>query len=58
MGTTVNLAEWWDSYKAAKAALANTLMPTNIKNAAVKNGDMLQVTKAGVFLHLVYFVFT
>jgi hypothetical protein len=43
MGTTVNLAEWWDTYRAAKAALGNTLAPANIKTSATKNGEQLQV---------------
>lgn len=44
MGTVVNLAEWWDSYKASKAALNNTLQPNNIKMNAVKHSSRLQVT--------------
>ena len=44
MGTTVNLVEWWDTYKAAKAALTNTLQTTNIKTVAAKNGARLEVT--------------
>jgi hypothetical protein len=44
MGTTVNLSEWWDSYKAARAALTNTLQPNNIKAVSAKNGDRLQVS--------------
>ncbi len=43
MGTTVNLVEWWDTYKAAKAALTNTLQPNNIKTVAAKNGARLEV---------------
>ncbi len=43
MGTTVNLVEWWDTYKAAKAALANTLQTSNIKAVAAKNGARLEV---------------
>ncbi len=43
MGTTVNLVEWWDTYKAAKAALTNTLQPNNIKSVAAKNGARLEV---------------
>ena len=44
MGTTVNLVEWWDTYKAAKAALTNTLQTANIKAVAAKNGTRLEVT--------------
>ena len=43
MGTSVNLVEWWDTYKAAKAALGNTLQNNNIKAVAAKNGERLQV---------------
>lgn len=43
MGTTVNLVEWWDTYKAAKAALANTLQTNNVKGVAAKNGTRLEV---------------
>jgi hypothetical protein len=48
MGTTINLGEWWDTYKAAKSALANTLTPANIKSVAVKNGEQLQVRQRAV----------
>ena len=51
MGTAVNLAEWWDTYKAAKAALANTLTPANIRAVSTKNGEQLQVSE--VLGHLV-----
>ena len=43
MGSTVNLIEWWEPYKAAKAALSNTLVPANVKQVANKNSSRLQV---------------
>ena len=53
MGTAVNLAEWWDTYKAAKAALANTLTPANIRAVSTKNGEQLQVSEVlGQFSNL------
>ena len=36
MGTTVNLANAWNRYKAAKAALNNTLMSSNVKKLTDK----------------------
>ncbi len=36
MGTVVNLAEAWEPYKAAKAALANTLETSNVKAVSSK----------------------
>lgn len=31
MGTTVNLVEAWEPYKAAKSALSNSLDDTNVR---------------------------
>ncbi|CAG9860794.1 unnamed protein product [Phyllotreta striolata] len=39
MGYTVNLVETWDSFKAAKSALNNTLETVNIKSYALSYGD-------------------
>ncbi len=42
----VNLAEAWESYKAARNALANTLTQTNIKQQSVYHlNKMLESTK-------------
>lgn len=42
----VNLAEVWDSYKAARSALANTLNQTNIKQQSVYHmNKMIETTK-------------
>ena len=43
MGTTVNLIEVWEPYKAAKAALANILQTSNIKQIAQKYRQSLKV---------------
>lgn len=42
MGTTVNLLDAWDPFKAAKQALYNTLDPVNIKEQALKFHTKLQ----------------
>lgn len=42
MGTTVNLVESWEPYKAAKAALSNTTQTLNVKQIAVRNAAKLQ----------------
>jgi WASH complex subunit strumpellin len=47
MGTVVNLAESWDPYKAAKAALTNTMQAGNVKAVSTK------VTKSFEVLFLV-----
>ena len=36
MGTVVNLCEAWEPYKAAKAALSNTLQTNNVKSVSQK----------------------
>ena len=36
MGTVVNLCEAWEPYKAAKAALSNTLQTNNVKRVSQK----------------------
>ena len=43
MGNVVNLAEAWEPYKAAKAALSNTLQIPNVKEIAGKYGTMVEV---------------
>ena len=43
MGTTVNLIEAWEPYKAAKAALANILQTANIKQISQKYLESLKV---------------
>ncbi|KAJ8877566.1 hypothetical protein PR048_022021 [Dryococelus australis] len=42
MGITVNLLEWWDPYKAARTALANSLEPSNVHAQAQRHADKLQ----------------
>ena len=44
MGTTVNLIEAWEPYKAAKAAIANILQTSNIKEIAGRNYQRLKVS--------------
>ena len=43
MGTTVNLIEAWEPYKAAKAALSNILQTPNIKQISQKYLESLKV---------------
>ena len=43
MGTTVNLIEAWDPYKAAKAAFSNILQTPNIKQVSQKYLESLKV---------------
>ena len=47
MGTTVNLIEAWEPYKAAKAAIANILQTANIKEIASRNYQRLKVSLIG-----------
>ena len=47
MGTTVNLIEAWEPYKAAKAAIANIQQTTNIKEIASRNYQRLKVSLSG-----------
>ena len=44
MGTTVNLIEAWEPYKAAKAALSNILQTANIKQISQKYLESLKVS--------------
>ncbi|KAB7495837.1 WASH complex subunit strumpellin [Armadillidium nasatum] len=41
MGRTVNLVDSWDSYKAAKQALNNTLENSNIKEKSLNQGSLI-----------------
>ncbi|RXG50961.1 WASH complex subunit strumpellin [Armadillidium vulgare] len=41
MGKTVNLVDSWDSYKAAKQALNNTLENSNIKEKSLNQGSLI-----------------
>ena len=43
MGSVVNLCEAWEPYKAAKAALSNTLQTNNVKNVSLKVMNSFQV---------------
>lgn len=43
MGHEVNLVEAWEPYKAAKAALVNTLQPTKVKEMSLKSAVQIQV---------------
>ena len=45
MGTTVNLIEVWEPYKAAKAALSNILQTANIKQISQKYFESLKVKR-------------
>ena len=45
MGTTVNLIEAWEPYRAAKSALANILQTSNIKQISYKYLESLKVSK-------------
>lgn len=47
MGTTVNLIEAWEPYKAAKSAIANILQTSNIKEIASRNYQRLKVSLLG-----------
>ncbi|TRY73510.1 hypothetical protein TCAL_01553 [Tigriopus californicus] len=42
MGHEVNLVEAWEPYKAAKAALANTLQPSKVKELSLKSTVQIQ----------------
>lgn len=42
MGHEVNLVEAWEPYKAAKAALVNTLQPTKVKEMSLKSAVQIQ----------------
>ena len=43
LGNVVNLVDWWDPYKAAKTALANTVQTGSIKQAAAKAKEAIEV---------------
>ena len=43
MGSVYNLVDWWEPYKASKAALNNTTQTNNIKQVVLKYIDKLQV---------------
>ena len=43
MGFTFNLVDWWELYKAAKAAMSNTTQVSNIKQVVTKSVTKLQV---------------
>ena len=55
MGSVYNLVDWWEPYKASKAALNNTTQTNNIKQVVLKYTDKLQVKKlkilAAIFMH-------
>ena len=42
MGSIYNLVDWWDPYKASKAALNNTIQTNNVKQVVGKYASMLQ----------------
>ncbi|XP_076246687.1 WASH complex subunit strump isoform X1 [Calliopsis andreniformis] len=42
MGIVINLCDWWSPYKAAKTALNNTLVSSNVKIIAQKYGQKLK----------------
>ena len=42
MGSIFNLVDWWEPYKAAKSALNNTIINSNIKPIVIKNITKLQ----------------
>lgn len=43
MGNVVNLAEAWEPYKAAKAALSNTLLMSHVKEISAAHGAKAEV---------------
>lgn len=43
MGSTINLIDIWDSFKAAKVALGNTLEQDNIHTIATTHMQTLKV---------------
>ena len=62
MGSVYNLVDWWEPYKASKAALNNTTQTNNIKQFVLKYTDKLQVRtkesllkqlkiQAAIFMH-------
>ena len=42
MGLIVNLVEIWEPYKAARMALANTIMTNNVRDCSVKHGLQME----------------
>ena len=44
MGSVYNLVDWWEPYKASKAALNNTTQTNNIKQVVLKYTDKLQAS--------------
>uniref|UniRef100_A0A914WC89 WASH complex subunit strumpellin n=1 Tax=Plectus sambesii TaxID=2011161 RepID=A0A914WC89_9BILA len=42
MGMTVNLVDAWEPYRAAKTALANSLMDSNVKHLASHHGNQIE----------------
>lgn len=38
----MNLIDWWEPYKCAKAALTNTIKSVNVKEYSVKYGENLK----------------
>ena len=46
MGNVVNLAEAWEPYKAAKAALSNTLQTNHVKDISATFNAGVEVKQA------------
>ena len=51
MGSIYNLVDWWEPYKASKAALNNTIQNNNIKKVVGKNTEKLQVHNFEIIIY-------
>ena len=48
MGKVVNLADVWEPYKAAKAALSNTIQTDNVKALSARYATKIEVISKSV----------
>jgi len=49
MGITVNLIDSWEPYKAARTALSNTLLSSNVRDIASRYANRMQVRISVLF---------